>query len=135
MIRYPCNYYYTHHYVDIPRLPSPLTIDSNASSIMVTWLPTKFIPDNYKISYSCWLLCGSFVSRPTVSANVTSSSHIIPADPGSNCSVSITAVFGSNISNTVTNTTITSFAGMYYNNTSLNSYELHCKFPTPCSSY
>ena len=82
---------------------------------MVTWLPTQFIPDSYKISYSCWLLCGSFVSHATVSAYVTLSFHIIPADPGSNCSVSITAVFGSNISNTVTNTTITLFAGMCYN--------------------
>ena len=105
-------------YVDIPRLPSPITIktiDSNASSIMVSWLPTQFTPDSYKISYSCQLLCVLFVPHPTVSANGLSSFHILSADPGSHCIVSVTAVFGSNTSNTVTATTSTLFLGIIYN--------------------
>ena len=107
-------YYHIPLYADIPQLPSNLTINStsNASSIMVSWLPTQFTPDSYKISYSCQLLCGSLVQHPTVSANGASSSCIIPADPGSHCAVSITAVFGSNTSNTVTATTNTLFAGI-----------------------
>ena len=105
MISYPM-------YADIPRLPPNITIDSNASSIMLSWLPTQFTPDSYKISYSCQLLCGSVVLHPTVSANGASSSHVIPSDPGSHCIVSVTAVFGSNTSNTVTATTNTLFAGM-----------------------
>ena len=103
-------------YVDIPRLPSSITIksiDTNASSIMVSWLPTQFTPDSYKISYSCWLFkCGLSVQHPTVSANGASSSHIISADPISLCAVNVTAVFGSNTSNTVTTTIITLFAGI-----------------------
>ena len=80
---------------------------------MLSWLPTQFTPDSYKISYSCLLLCGSFAQHPTVSANRASSSRIISADPGSHCAVSVTAVFGSNTSNTVTATTSTLFAGLY----------------------
>ena len=100
------------YYADIPQLPNNITIDINASSIMLSWLPTQFIPDSYKISYSCQLLCGSFVPHPTVSANGASSSHIISANPGSHCAVNVTAVFGSNTSNTVTATTSTLFAGI-----------------------
>ena len=95
---------------------------------MLSWLPTQFTPDSYKISYSCQLLCGSFVQQhPTVSANGASSSHIIPADPGSHCAVSITAVFGSNTSNTVTATTSTLFSGIY------NMHQ--CKFKLSCIVY
>ena len=101
-----------YHYVDIPQLQSNITINSNTSSIMLSWLPTQFTPDSYKISYSCQLLCGSVVDHPKVSANGASSSHKIPADPGSHCVVSVTAVFGSSTSNTVTATTNTLFAGI-----------------------
>ena len=94
------------------QLPNNITIDSNASSIMVSWLPTQFTPDSYKISYSCWLLCGLPVPHPTVSANGASSPHVISANPGSQCTVSVTAVFGSNTSNTVTATTNTLFTGI-----------------------
>ena len=108
LIIYPIYY----HNVDIPLLPSNITIDSNASSIILSWLPTQFTPDSYKISYSCQFLCGSVVKHSTVSANGASSSHIIPADPGSHCAVNVTAVFGSNTSNTVTARTNTMFAGI-----------------------
>ena len=104
------------YFIGIPLLPSNVTIGSNTStsSIILSWLPTQFAPDSYNISYSCWLLCGSFVQHPTVSAaKGTSSSHTIPADPGSNCTVDITAVFGNNTSNTVSARTNTLFAGMY----------------------
>ena len=104
---------YYHYYVDIPLLPSNITLDSNASYIMLSWLPTQFTPDSYEISYSCQFLCGSVVKHSTVSANGASSSHIIPADPGSHCAVNVTAVFDSNTSNTVTATTSTLFTGIY----------------------
>ena len=108
-----------YHYVDIPRLPSNITIDNNAYSIILSWLPTQFTPDSYNISYSCWLLCGLLVQHPKVSANGALSSRVIPADPGSHCAVSVKAVFGSYTSNTVTATTMTLFTGIQH--TSMNS--------------
>ena len=108
------SYLMYYHYVDIPKLPSNITLDSNASSIMLSWLPTQFTPDSYNISYSCLLLCVLFVPHPTVSANGLSSSHILSADPGSHCIVSVTAVFGSNTSNAVTATTSTLSAGIQH---------------------
>ena len=128
MISYPMYY----HYADIPQLPSNITIDSNASSIMVSWLPTQFTPDSYKISYSCWLLCGSTISHLTVSANGASSSHIVSADPYNQCFFTVTAVFGSNTSNTVTGITFTLFTGIYIQHMEI---VLYISYPIPCSSY
>ena len=125
------------YFIGIPLLPSNVTIESNTSSIILSWLPTQFTPDSYNISYSCQLICGLFVQHPTVSAKGTSSSYTIPADPGSNCTISITAVFGSNTSNTVTARNNTLIAGtyVYIQHTSMNSNELYRISPTPCSSY
>ena len=87
---------------------------------MLSWLPTQFTPDSYKISYSCLLLCGSIVQHPTVSANGTSSSHIVSADPYSQCFVNVTAVFSNNTSNAVTGITFTLFTGICIQHTDMN---------------
>ena len=100
---------------DIPQLSSAPTLNSNIiSSITVSWSPTQFTPDSYNISYSCQLLCGSSVINQTVTVDGTSTTHILSAAPGSSCSVSVTALFGTSIvSNTVTSSTNTTSAGMY----------------------
>ena len=101
--------------VDIPQLSSSPTLNSNTSSIVVSWSPTQFTPNNYSISYSCQLICGSSVTNQTVTVDGTSTTHILSATPGSSCSVSVMAVFDTSIvSNTVTSSTNTTSAGMLY---------------------
>ena len=99
---------------DIPQLSSAPTLNPNTSSIVVSWSPTQFTPDSYNISYSCQFLCGSSVINQTVTVNGSSSTYKLSAAPGSSCSVSVVAVFGTSIvSNTVTSSTNTTLAGMY----------------------
>ena len=79
----------------------------------MSWTPPQFAPDSYNISYSCQLLCHSELylsSSDTV--NGTATTHTITSlNAGSNCTVSVTAVFGSSSSNTVTSSTNTTTAG------------------------
>ena len=96
---------------DIPQLPSDLVFYPENDSVL--WTRTQFTPNNYSISYSCQLICGSSVANQTVIVDGTSITHILSAAPGSSCSVSVMAVFGTSIvSNTVTSSTITTTAGM-----------------------
>ena len=97
----------------VPQLPSTPTLNPNTSSIIVSWPPTQFIPNSYRISYSCQLICGSSVTNQTVTADGESTTHIFFADPGSSCTVSVLAVFGTSIvSNKVTSSANTTSAGM-----------------------
>ena len=99
---------------DIPQLSSAPTLNPNTSSIILSWLPTQLTPNSYRISYSCQLICGSSVTNQTVTVDGMSTTHILSAAPGSSCSVSVMAVFGTSIlSNTVTSSTNTTSAGMY----------------------
>ena len=81
---------------------------------MVSWSPPQFLPDSYIVSYSCQLLCVSELylsSSDTVNGSVTT--HTITSlNAGSNCTVSVTAVYGSNTSNTITSSTDTMSAGI-----------------------
>ena len=81
---------------------------------MVSWSPPQFPPDSYNVSYSCQLLCVSELylsSSDTVNGSVTT--HTITSlNAGSNCTVSVTAVYGSNTSNTITSSTVTMSAGI-----------------------
>ena len=81
---------------------------------MVSWSPPQFPPDSYIVSYSCQLLCVSELylsSSDTVNGSVTT--HTITSlNAGSNCTVSVTAVYGSNTSNTITSSTDTISAGI-----------------------
>ena len=114
------NCFFFYFGADIPQLSSAPTLYSNTSSINVSWSPTQFTPNNYRISYSCQLICGSSVTHQTVTVDGTSTTHILSAAPGSSCSVSVMAVFGTSIfSNTVTSSTITTTAGMY------NTHDIH----------
>ena len=98
---------------DIPLLPSAPMLYPNTSSIVVSWSPTQFTPTSYKLSYSCNPLCASSSNQKnTSSANGTITTHKIAAAPGSTCMVNVTAVFGNNSSNTITNFTNTLSAGV-----------------------
>ena len=99
---------------DILNLSSAPTLNPKTNSIILSWSPTQFAPISYRISYSCQLLCGSSVTQQTVTVDGTSTTHILSAAPGSSCSVSVMAVFGTSIgSNTVTSSTNTTTAGIY----------------------
>ena len=96
----------------IPQLMDMLSLTSISSSIMVSWSsPEEFAADSYNVSYSCQNFCGSQqTSSDTVSGTATT--HTISSlNAGSSCTVSVTAVFGSNTSNTVTNSTNTTSTG------------------------
>ena len=81
---------------------------------MVSWLPPQYPPDSYTVSYSCQLLCGSTSSSGSNNVpNGPATSHTISSlSPGSNCTVSVTAKFGTNTSNTIISSTITTSAGI-----------------------
>ena len=96
---------------DIPQLSSNPVLVPDASSIMVSWLPTNHIPLSYRISYSCQLICGSSVPNQTVTVDGSVTTHTVSATPGSSCVIGITAVFCSNNSNTATSSTNTTSVG------------------------
>ena len=99
---------------DIPQLSSAPTLNPNSSSIILSWSPTQLTPNKYRISYSCQLICGSLVTHQAFTVDGNSTSRILSATPGSSCSVSVLAVFGTSIfSNTVTSSINTTSAGMY----------------------
>ena len=95
--------------VQLPQLSDDLSLAPTTSSIVVSWSPPQFPPDSYNVSYSCQLLCVSELylsSSDTVNGSVTT--HTITSlNAGSNCTVSVTAVYGSNTSNTITSSTNT----------------------------
>ena len=97
----------------LPQLSGTPTLTPNTTSIMVSWTHPLYFPENYTVSYSCQLLCDS--QTPPVQTNTvtgTANSHTISSlNAGSSCTVSVTAVFGSSISNTITSYTNTSTAG------------------------
>ena len=99
--------------VQLPQLSDDLSLTPTTSSIMVSWSSPQFPPDSYNVSYSCQLLCGSELylsSSDTVNGSVTT--HTITSlNAGSNCTVSVTAVYGSNTSNTITSSTDTISTG------------------------
>ena len=100
--------------LEIPQLSgSSLTLTPDVTSIMVSWNHPLFLPDNYNVSYSCQLLCDS--QTPSVQTNTVTGTairhNISSLNAGSSCTVSVTAVFGSNNGNTITSSTKTSTAG------------------------
>ena len=80
---------------------------------MVSWASPEFAPDNYNISYSCQLLCGTPSTQGTqvVSDGGATNYLLASVAAGASCSVSVVAVFGSKSSNTVTFSTKTRSAG------------------------
>ena len=100
--------------LEIPQLNgSSLTLTPDVTSIMVSWNHPQFLPDNYTVSYSCQLLCDSqTLSVQINTVTGTANNHTISSlNAGSSCTVSVTAVFGSNNGNTITSSTNTLTAG------------------------
>ena len=102
---------------DAPQISSVPTLEPNSSSIRVSSCsPTLFSPVIYRITFSFQLVCGlSAVTHQTAIVDEESTTYTITtAAAGSNCSISVTAVFGINSSsNTITSSTITTSAGTY----------------------
>ena len=98
----------------IPQLLGVLTLIPDNTSIMVSWTPPQYPPDSYTVSYSCQLLCGSASAVFNHLVDGETSNHTISSlSPGRNCTVSVTANFGTNASNTVVSTISTFSEGMY----------------------
>ena len=99
--------------LDLPQLSGTPTLTPSTTSIMVLWTHPQFPHDNYTVSYSCQLLCDSQTqSIQTNTVTGTANNHTISSlNAGSNCTVSVTAVFGDGNSNTITSSTNTSTAG------------------------
>ena len=81
---------------------------------MVSWTPPQFAPTSYTISYSCQLLCNSelYISSSDTVDGTATTHTITSLNAGGNCTVSVTAVFGSSSGNTVTSSSSTSSAGI-----------------------
>ena len=112
---------YTLIAAQLPQLSDDLSLTPTTSSIVVSWSPPQFPPDSYSVSYSCRLLCVSEIyssSSDTVNGSVTT--HTITSlNAGSNCTVSVTAVYGSNTSNTITSSTNTTGICMSFGKSSV----------------
>ena len=86
---------------------------SISSSIVVSWSsPEEFAADRYIVSYSCQNVCGSQQTLSDTVSGTTTTHTVSSLNAGSTCTVSVTTVFGSNSSNTVTNSTNTTSTGM-----------------------
>ena len=116
----------------VPELPvDPLHYPST-SSIMMSWTSPQLTPSSYTVSYSCQLLCGSQQTPGTATVDGGDTTHIISSlNAGSSCTVSVTAVFGSNSSNTVTSSTNTTSAGTTHQSYLSSVHELHVSSPAP----
>ena len=106
--------------VTATQLPEPANVlaYSHNSTIVVSWTAPQYIPNRYTVFYSCHLLCDSQMLpllAHTVHVNRTITSYTTPPlSAGSSCTTRVTAVFGSNQSNGVSNSTKTASAGTTY---------------------
>ena len=80
---------------------------------MVSWTPPLLTPSYYNITYMCSLLCDSqqISENSTIVAGEVVTHTIHSLNAGSRCTVSVTAEFGNNTSNTVTNLANTTSEG------------------------
>ena len=101
--------------LDFPQLSGTPILTPDTTFIMVSWTHPQFLPNNYTVSYSCQLLCDSQTQSNAIQTNTvtgTADNYTISSlNAGSNCTVSVTAVFGDGNSNTITSSTNTSTAG------------------------
>ena len=118
---------------DVPQLSSVPTLAPSSTSIMVSWTPTQFTPTNYRVGYSCQLICGSSSVQQTDTVSGSLTEHTITSiAPGSTCTVSVTAVFGTSImSNMVTSSTNTTSAGTTLHQCYLRSVHSYISPPQP----
>ena len=99
--------------VIVPAIPMITNIWSDTSSIMFLWKIPRLSPDNYIITYLCYLLCDSqpsFINSIALDKDAINFT-ILSLKAGSRCHINVTAVF-SNDSNAVTTSTKTISAGI-----------------------
>ena len=101
-----------------PQPDNILLFNITSSSIMASWSPPQFTPDSYNVVYYCQFLCDLQQNASTgqVLINGTSTTHFFSLNAGSNCTVSVTAVFGSNTSSTFINCNSTNTTSTGINN-------------------
>ena len=96
----------------IPQLKNNTSLNSSSTSIMVSWSsPGEFAADSYIVSYFCQNFCGSQQTSSEAVGGTATTHTISPLNAGSSCNVNVTAVFGNETSNTVTNSTNTTSTG------------------------
>ena len=96
-------------------LPATLAVTAvSNTSVMVSWMPPPYSPDYYNVSYSCQLSCNSSsITQGSVTVlNGTTTHTFSSLSPGSNCTISVVAVYdGIGMNNTVSSTVNTSTQG------------------------
>ena len=88
-------------------LPTTLAVTVSNTSAIVSWMPPPYSPDYYNVSYSCQLSCNSSsITQGSVTVlNGTTTHSFSSLPPGSNCTISVVAVYdGIGTSNTVFST-------------------------------
>ena len=122
-----CFYYY-YFCTGTPQLPANLMLTSNSSTLFVSWAgPPSYTPDSYNISYSCQRLCDSNMDVITTTGTNVSTTSQVTIAPGTSCTVSVTAMFGSFSSNTISSSINTISEGiMQCNRSKCNNYVLLC---------
>ena len=98
----------------IPQLTSPI-LTLTTSAIIVKWTAPQYIPDSYIVSKSCQLLCDTTILSESQKEIDETNYTIFLVDPGSYCTVSLVALFGSNSSTVVTSSVNTTSAGIVLN--------------------
>ena len=97
----------------VPQMTNKPKLQPSTTSIVVSWMPPQLIPDNYRISYSCELLCDPQLASgiSEVAEGRVTTQTIYNLNPGNRCTINVTAVFDSMNSNTIINSTNTGSAG------------------------
>ena len=98
----------------IPQLTSPI-LTLATSTIIVTWTAPQYTPDSYNVFKSCQLLCDTKILSESQKEIDQTNYTIFLVDPGSYCTVSLVALFGSNSSKVVTSSINTTSAGIVLN--------------------
>ena len=84
---------------------SPLSTTSTEDSIAVTWTPPKLSPTGYKLNTICSGPCDDDIALPHTTSTpgpADTSATITGLLPGSMCTITLTALFGDIVSDTVT---------------------------------
>ena len=84
---------------------SPLSATSTADSVTVTWMPPKLSPTGYMLNTTCSWPCDDDTALPHTTPTpgpADTSATITGLLPGSMCTITLTALYGDIISDTMT---------------------------------
>ena len=91
-----CNWSFLVH-IAIPEFNGSLSAVSAMNSITVSWTQPEFEPTSYMLHSVCWLQCSGAPLNPTVPTPSTPNTSAIISGlaPGSECYVTLTAIYNS----------------------------------------